>query len=152
MKYYRLFQDISARSALGFGPGGGRWNHKGTPMIYLANYSAIAINEILSIKGPIVVKSKWVLATFEISGSIDSILTKNLPKDCNARPAPKSTKDIGTIWAISMKTVSLKVPSARLNLSSYPDEHNLLVNPLHPDFQEYVSSIKLEAFDFQLNN
>lgn len=152
MKYYRLFEDIPARSALGFGPGGARWNHKGIPIIYLSSYSSIAINEMLSIKGPIVAKSNWILATYEINGDIDAILPKNLPNDWNVRPAPRSTKDIGTIWANSMKTICLKVPSARLNLSSYPEEHNLLVNPLHPDFRNEIIPIKLEAFDFQIND
>ncbi len=152
MKYFRLFEDIPTRSPLGFGLGGGRWNHRGVPMIYLSNFSSIAINEMISIKGSTVAKSNWKICTIEIEGSIAELGLSAVPKDWNVRPASRSTKDLGTLWANSMKTVCLKVPSARLNLSAYPNEHNLLVNPLHADFRKVVSYLGSEDFNFQLND
>ena len=151
MKYFRLFEDISARSPFGYGLGGGRWNHHGVPIIYLSNFSSIAINEILSIKGSTVAMSNWKLCTLQIDDPIPELELTKLPKDWNKRPASKTTKDIGTIWAQQMKSVCLKVPSARLNLSAYSEEHNLLVNPLHPDFRTVVHFINSEDFNFQLN-
>lgn len=151
MKYFRLFEDISARSPLGFGLGSARWNHHGIPMIYLSNFSSIAINEMISIKGSTVAKSNWKICTLEIEDSIAELSLSDIPKDWNIRPARKSTKDLGTLWANNMSTVCLKVPSARLNLSAYPIEHNLLVNPLHPDFRKVVSYLSSEDFNFQVN-
>ena len=152
MKYYRLYEDIPARLPLGFGLGGGRWNHHGVPIIYLSNFPSIVIIEILSIKGSTVARSNWKICAFEIKGPIPELGLNNIPKDWNKRPASRSTKDIGTLWARKMESVFLKVPSARLNLSAYSDEHNLLVNPLHPDFRKVVNYIGSEDFNFQLNN
>ncbi|MBW8244224.1 RES domain-containing protein [Muricauda oceani] len=147
-----MFEDISSRSPLGFGIGGARWNHSGIPLIYVSNFSSIVINEILSIKGSVVAKSNWILATLEIDeSSILFLRDTDMPKDWNHRPSGKSTKDIGSKWAADQKSVCLGVPSARLNLSAYPTEHNLLINPLHPDFGKVVSMEKSESFSFQLN-
>jgi len=152
MKYFRLFEDIPARSPLGFGLGGARWNHNGVPMIYLSNFSSIAITEIISIKGTTVARSNWKICTLQIEDSIAELSLSDVTKDWNIRPTSKSTKDLGMQWANSMNTVCLKVPSARLNLSAYPNEHNLLVNPLHPDFRKVVSYLSSEDFNFQLND
>ena len=152
MKYYRLYEDIPTKSPLGFGLGGARWNRNGVPIIYLSNFPSIAINEMLSIKGSTVARSNWKICTFEIKGPIPELGLNNIPQDWNRRPASNSTKDIGTLWAREMKSVCLKVPSAHLNLSAYLDEHNLLVNPLHPDFRKVVNYIGSEDFNFQLNN
>lgn len=152
MKYYRLYEDIPSRSPLGFGLGGARWNHHGVPLIYLSNFPSIAIIEILSIKGSTVARSNWKISTFEIRESIAELGLNDLPKDWNKRPASSTTKDIGTLWARKMESVCLKVPSARLNLSTYSEEHNLLVNPLHPDFRKVVNYLSSEDFNFQLNN
>jgi|SRR5680860_700096 len=152
MKYFRLYEDIPSRTALGFGPGGTRWNHRGVPMIYLSNYSSIAINEILSIKGALVTKSTWILSTFEIQGEIQVFDLALLPEDWNSRPPGRTTKDIGTIFTRDLSSVCLRVPSARLNLSAFPEEHNLLVNPLHPNFSKEVVYQSSEPFNFQIND
>ncbi|WP_430966722.1 RES family NAD+ phosphorylase [Spongiimicrobium sp. 2-473A-2-J] len=152
MKYFRLIEDIPTRSPLGFGLGGARWNYSGVPIIYLSNFSSIAINEMISIKGSTVAKSNWKICTLEIADPIPELKLSDIPKDWNIRPASKSTKDIGTLWANEMKSVCLKVPSARLNLTAYSDEHNLLVNPLHPDFRKVVNYLNSEDFNFQLND
>ena len=151
MKYFRLFEDIPARSPFGFGLGGARWNHSGVPIIYLSNFSSIAINEMLSIKGSVVAKSNWKICTFEIVDQIPELKLSELPEDWNMRPASRLTKDIGSSWANQMKGVCLKVPSARLNLTAYSSEHNLLINPLHPDFRKVVNYNGSEDFNFQLN-
>lgn len=152
MKYYRLFLDGPMYAPLGFGSGAARWNHKMTPIIYVSNQTSIVVNEILSIKGSTVVKSNWITGTLNIDGSILELNLKDLPSNWNARPWPRSTQDIGTLWAKEMASVGLKVPSARLNLSAYPEEHNLLINPLHPEFLKTVSVLDKEVFNFQLNN
>ncbi len=152
MKYYRLFLDDPAYAPLGFGTGVARWNRRMTPIIYAASQTSITINEILSIKGPTVAKLNWKLCTLNIVGPILELNLTDLPSDWNARPWLRSTQNIGTIWANEIASVGLKVPSARLNLSAYPEEHNLLINPLHPDFLKTVSVLDMEVFNFQLND
>lgn len=152
MKYFRFFLDAPLYPPLGFGSSAARWNHRMTPIIYASNHTEIAINEILSIKGAMVAKSNWIICTLNIDGPILELNPKDLPGNWNARPWPRSTQNIGTQWAKEMLSVGLKVPSARLSLSAYPEEHNLLINPLHPEFLKMVSVTDKEVFNFQLNN
>ena len=151
MTYYRLYENLPSRTPFGFGVARARWNHTGVPIIYLSNHSSIAINEMLSIKGPVVAKSTWILASFHISGPLPEIPFPELPKDWNARPAADSTRNYGTDWAAKNEDVCIKVPSARLNLSAFPNEHNLLVNPMHNDFRKSLNLLGIETFHFQLN-
>lgn len=151
MRYYRLFENLSTRSPLGFGPVAGRWNHAGTPLIYTSNIISLPFMELYSIKGPVVAKSTWILASLEIKEEIPMLELDSLPADWNERPPSNSTKDFGTIWANSKEFLCLKVPSARIPLMAYPEEHNLLINPFHPDFYKSVKVISQEEVRFEIN-
>ena len=152
MKYYRLIEDIPSRTPLGYGAAGGRWNSNGTPLIYACNHSSLNFIELLSIKGPIVTSTKWKLVVLEVEGDIPYIDPKDLPSDWKTRPYPASTQDFGTQWAQSMATPYLIVPSSRIPLSSYPDEHNLLINPLHPQKANLITVLNTEKVSFELNH
>ena len=151
MKYFRLIEKIHQDTPLGFGKAGGRWNINGTGILYTSNVSAINFLELLSIKGAIVTAVKWVLVTLEISGEIPYLNSKDLPKDWNIRPYPVSTQRFGTNWVQSQMSFSLKVPSCRLPLSRYPEEHNLIVNPSYPDFGNLITVESIVDVDFELN-
>ncbi|WP_373493391.1 RES family NAD+ phosphorylase [Aquiflexum sp.] len=151
MKVFRLIENIAGRSPLGFGMGAGRWNLYGTPMIYCCNVSALNFLELLSIKGPIVSKSDWILITLEITDDIPFLDPSELPQEWRRRPYPTSTQQIGTEWAKGMISPILKVPSCRIPLSNYPEEFNLLINPLHPEFHQSVKLIKTEDVSFEVN-
>ena len=76
----------------------------------------------------------------------------HLSADWKNRPHPRSTQEFGTTWAKGMISPVLKIPSCRIPLSTYPSEHNVLINPLHPDF---INSVKLvEEWDvsFEVNS
>jgi len=151
VKCFRLIEKVHEKTPLGYGKAGGRWNLKGTPIIYASNYTAINFMELLCIKGPVVAAAKWILVELEIRGDIPHLESKDLPSDWSARPYPKSTQEFGTQWAQSMVTPYLKVPSCRIPLSSYPQEHNLLINPLHPDRNKLIDIISIEEVSFELN-
>jgi RES domain-containing protein len=51
------------------------------------------------------------------------------PSDWQRMPVPSSTRDLGTSWARSNRSVLLRVPSVVI-----PAEPNFLINPQHPDF------------------
>ncbi|WP_108424462.1 RES family NAD+ phosphorylase [Flagellimonas amoyensis] len=152
MVYYRLYQDSSGRTSTGYGTGGARWNKKGTPVIYCASSISIATFEILTIMGSKVSSNPFIIATVEVTGVLNYIREIDLPKDWNAIPRPTSTQEIGTAWAKSMNSLGLMVPSARLPLSAYPNEHNLLINPLSSDFATHFNVIKEEKFIFNLGS
>ena len=151
MQVYRLFENNPLHASLGYGGGGGRWNHPGTPLIYASNTISLPFLELYSIKGPAVTTSKWILAGLEIEGEIPMLEQDNLPGDWNMRPHSRTTKDFGTAWANSKEMLCLKIPSARIPLSAYPLEFNLLINPLHPSFYEHVKVISEEEVSFAIN-
>jgi RES domain-containing protein len=46
-------------------------------------------------------------------------------------PYPESTQKLGSEWALSLRSLALRVPSAVV-----PSEFNLLLNPRHPAMPE----------------
>ena len=148
MVYYRIYEYLENRTGLGYGQNGARWNHHGTPLIYAASSVALAMMEMLSIKGSTVTQGKWILAHFEVPNGLPRLESKNFPKDWSFRPLTRTTKNFGTHWAENKSSVVLQVPSARIPLTAYPAEHNLLINPLHPEFTTLVKLIKEEEIPF----
>jgi len=151
VKYFRLINKIFASTPLGYGRAGGRWNFPGTPIIYASNVSAITFMELLAIKGPVVANGSWVLITIQINADAPHLMSEDLPPDWGRRPYPTSTQAFGTNWAQSMMSPFLKVPSCRIPLSSYSAEHNLLINPLHPEAMKSMKIIAKEEVSFELN-
>ncbi|MDQ3392988.1 MAG: RES family NAD+ phosphorylase [Bacteroidota bacterium] len=152
MKYYRLMENLPDRSPLGYGAAGARWNLKGIPLIYACNHLALNYLELLSIKGPSVAKSIWSLITIEVSGEIPHLDPSSLPIDWRMRPYPGSTQQIGSQWAQNKKSVYLKVPSCRIPLVGYSEEHNLLINPLHPDVNNLIKLVGSESVLYEINS
>lgn len=152
MNCFRLIENVAGRSSLGFGLGPGRWNQQGTPIIYGCNVSSLNFLELLSIKGAIVTQCKWKLVILELSGEIPELDATLLPSDWRSRPHPKSTQEFGTAWAKGMISPILKIPSCRIPIKSYPNEFNLMINPLHPDFHNRVKLIEELDVSFEVNS
>lgn len=152
MRYFRLIENLPGRNSLGYGLGPGRWNPFGTPVIYACSVSSLNFLELLSIKGPIVTQSSWKLVIIEVMGSIPDLDPESLASDWKNRPYPRSTQDFGERWAKSMLSCALKIPSCRIPLASYPQEHNLLINPLHPDFSSQVRILEEWDVSFEVNH
>jgi RES domain-containing protein len=124
---------------------GGRWNHKGTPMLYCASTLSLCALEVLAHSGALPQNMVSISAELPVVSSM-ALLQDKLPADWNAIVPPPSTKDIGTRWAISNGSLSITVPS-----SIVPDEDNVLINPLHPEFSRIkFSAPKLFIFDSRL--
>ncbi|WP_092899713.1 RES family NAD+ phosphorylase [Algoriphagus aquimarinus] len=152
MTYFRLIENLPGRSSLGFGLGAGRWNQYGTPIIYGCSISSLNFLELLSIKGAVVTESKWKFVVLEIQTPIPELDASQLPADWRNRPHPRSTQEFGTAWAKGMISPVLKIPSCRIPLNSYPAEHNLLINPLHADFQNSVKVVDEWDVSFEVNS
>jgi len=132
----------------------GRWNPKGTGMIYASNMPSLSLLEYLCIKGNTVASKSWYVLVYEIVeieliGSLDS---GSLPDGWDKLPHGKITQDFGKIWLQEKGYPFLKVPSARLNLSFYPLEHNLLINPDFPELNKFLEVVDQLKFDFKLNS
>ncbi|MBI1823361.1 MAG: RES domain-containing protein [Nitrospirae bacterium] len=113
---------------------GGRWNHKGIPLIYLGGSLALASLEVfVHISSIVPFNQKYFSISARISEdvTIKKIERESLPPNWQEFPAPDTTKDMGTRWAEQKETVLLQVPSVLI-----PEEVNYLLNPAHPDFRK----------------
>lgn len=149
---FRLIEAVPGRSALGYGMAPARWNLFGTPIIYEASVSSLNFLELLSIKGHSVTQSRWKLVELEVTDSIPELDPDSLSPDWKNCPHPHSTQEFGIQWAKSMISPALKVPSCRTPLYRYPDEYNVLINPFHPDFLNYIKVIKEWDATFEVNS
>jgi RES domain-containing protein len=110
---------------------GGRWNPIGIPVIYTAESLSLATLEIIvHLEREQLLYKRFVKipVTFETS-LVFPLSRKKLPKDWNSLPPSESTQKIGQKWIEQAKHAVLKIPSTVIS-----EEHNLLINPAHPDF------------------
>ncbi|MHA7129568.1 RES family NAD+ phosphorylase [Algoriphagus namhaensis] len=151
MKCFRLIEAVPGRSSLGYGMAPARWNLFGTPILYCASLSSLNFLELLSIKGHSVTQSQWRLVELEITSKVPELDPQSLSPDWKNRPHPRSTQEFGTQWAKAMLSLAIKVPSCRIPLYRYPEEHNVLINPFHPNFQKEVKVIHEWDATFEVN-
>jgi RES domain-containing protein len=114
---------------------GGRWNKIGIPMIYAADSLALAVLEItVHLSQEDLLFKKYDRISVEFDSFLVTFLDPaELPDDWDGLPPSESTQNIGTQWALSQKSVILKVPSTVLR-----EEFNYLINPLHPKFEKIL--------------
>ncbi len=144
MKVYRIakthyVEDLSGNGARIYG---GRWNHKGTRMIYTSENRALTIVEYLVHVPLSIVPTDLSLATVQIPDGITSkeIKISNLPNNWREYPPPSRLAEMGTNWAKKNESLLLRVPSAVVGR-----EFNILLNPLHPDMK-HVSIFQIESY------
>lgn len=115
---------------------GGRWNTKGTPVVYLASSCALASLEILiHVDNPKHLQSFYSARIDIPSNQIEELPTGWLPRDWNAS-GNAALKEFGDRWVASGRKAFLRVPSAAYALDGEPGpEFNVLANPNHPSFK-----------------
>lgn len=123
---------------------GGRWNPKGTPVVYLADHPALAALEMFVHLGKSAWKIKFTLFRVEIPKEVKvlELFEAGLPANWRAEPPGPETMTVGEIWFRDRGTAVLKVPSVLV-----PAAANLVMNPEHPDTGK-VRIGKAEAFSF----
>jgi RES domain-containing protein len=111
---------------------GGRWNSKGTPIVYTAGSIALASIEMLvNLPGPQLLEEFFRIPVSIPHDLIMDLPLNELPRDWMSTPVPPSTRDFGDQWIKDRKSAVLKVPSVVV-----PEEFNYLLNPAHPDFDK----------------
>ena len=121
---------------------GGRWNQKGTALIYCAENSSLAALEVLVHASELPADKVIIEVDIPEEVSILKIPETGLPKNWSDVVAPSETQALGTAWASSGSTAVLSVPS-----TVNPRERNYLLNPAHPDFRKIKFS-KPQRFVF----
>jgi len=142
---YRIANKKNARDLSGIGAAlyGGRWNTKGTPVIYTGESKEIALLEIIVHAPPMLVPNLDIV-TIEIpDNSITPVDIHDLPKNWLNFPAPTVLSEIGNIWVREAKTIALKVPSCIIH-SAYI----YVLNCRHPEFSEKVKILERKNFYF----
>lgn len=109
---------------------GGRWNSKGTPVVYCATSIALAILETVhSLRSGGLPFNRY-LVRIDVPDSVwdaRSVLDP-LPAGWDAIPTGITARTAGDAWIASARTPLLLVPSVIV-----PDEYNVLINPQHAD-------------------
>lgn len=124
--------------------GGGRWNHVGTPVIYVSETLSLAALEIFVhfTRRDIRLSKSLVAIPVDIPDSlkIAVVPVQDLESGWRTSPPSNSTKDIGTEWVQKKTSSILRVPSAVI-----PDEYNFVLNPVHTKFKK-IKIGKAQAF------
>lgn len=123
---------------------GGRWNRKGTPMLYCASNISLACLETIVHLGAGSLPLNRYLIQIDVPKVLFSSATyldKNTaPVGWDAEPTGKVSLDFGTDWCSSRTSALLCVPSTIV-----PEELNVLINPLHPDANK-ISFLKIRKW------
>ncbi|MGH9611402.1 MAG: RES family NAD+ phosphorylase [Bryobacteraceae bacterium] len=125
---------------------GGRWNSKGTRILYMSENRSLSVLEAL-VHLTDTLPDKFVLGSAEIPDEVfcDSVHERNLPSDWQTLVVRRqdATRSIGDEWIKSVRSAVLLVPSV------VSGERNVLLNPEHPDFRR-IRFFDAEPFKFDL--
>jgi len=146
MIIFRLSKSVYANDLSGRGAekAGGRWNSKGTAMVYTSESRALCTTEI-AVHTPLgILPLDYVIIAIEIPKTlpIQELATDTLPEDWKSLPHSHSTQELGDTFISSEKFAVLRVPSAVVQ-----GEFNYLLNPSHRDFKKIKVKL-IEPFDF----
>lgn len=123
---FPIFDGTGARMA------GGRWNSPGRPLIYASATFAGAMLEVLvhANLGRVPKTHAAVEITIPDKVALEFLDAKDLPGWDAEDPAV--SRAFGDKWLREKRTVALLVPS----VVTHGHEHNILINPEHPDFAQ----------------
>jgi RES domain-containing protein len=108
---------------------GGRWNSKGTALVYTAESLELALLEaLMHVDVEALPRDYWTVC-FEVPDELIAAPPKRLPAGWDAPPPyrPRVQK-VGDEWVRSARQLAIRVPASVL-----PARHNVLLNPRHPD-------------------
>ena len=114
---------------------GGRWNSPGRPVVYAASTLSLAMLELLVRlpAGEVPNDLVQIHITIPDDLSVETIGPEDLP-GWNDRDRLTS-RAYGDAWLQARRTVVLLVPAVAV-----PQERNVIINPLHPEFSRIVPS------------
>ncbi len=125
---------------------GGRWNSKGTRLVYTSENSALSMLEALVHITMLNVNQAFCMQIFDIPDDVEEVSASVLPLGWQINPAPDFLKAYGDKFVKDNQHLALKVPSAVM-----PDGNNYLLNPLHPQFSKIKKvAVRNISFDQRL--
>ncbi len=112
---------------------GGRWNRRGTPVVYASESRALACLEtVVHLTRTPLPLNRYLVEIRVPRPSWDGAAQFDAGKAVgwDAEPAAKVSLDWGTAWAKQAGSLLAKVPSVVVE-----EEFNVLINPGHPDLR-----------------
>lgn len=145
MIVYRLTKSKHSGDLSGKGAetAGGRWNSKGTAMLYSSQTRALCTAEI-AVHTPLgIIPEDYAMIVIEIpEDSMKIISYPDLPDEWKAFPHSGLTRQVGDHFVKENEFLVLKVPSAVVQ-----GEFNFLINTKHPEISR-VKILQVEPFEF----
>lgn len=112
---------------------GGRWNSRGTRVIYAsATLALAALENLVHLTPPMTFRYVAIPVEFE-QRLVETVTPAGLPADWSEQPPPPSAKALGDLWVKEARSAVLALPSVIIQA-----ETNYLLNPAHPDFKSIV--------------
>lgn len=125
---------------------GGRWNKKGTPLLYTSGSIALACLEtVVHLGGTSPLPLNRYLIKIEITDEMWKervIFDDSNNVSWDALPEGLVSVNWGTSWANSLSSLLAQVPSIVV-----PEEINVLINPKHPTASKLVAT-KLRRWSY----
>ena len=110
---------------------GGRWNARGTPLLYASTSRALACLEtVVHLGGGVALPLNRYLVRIDVPAALwaaRTVFDADQHVGWDALPAGRVSIAWGTAWAAQGGSLLAQVPSVIV-----PEEHNLLINPAHP--------------------
>jgi len=136
-------EDLSGEGARLFG---GRWNSKGTPMVYASESRSLAFAEMLVNTSMSLVQQLpefFCLISLHIPDRIlpQEVRLTELPSNWSNYPHHPDLARYGDLWIQGNASLLLRVPSAAVR-----GEFNVLINPRHKELKKI--KWKMEGFPF----
>lgn len=120
---------------------GGRWNNVGIPVVYTSTTISLSLLELLIYNASYEELQNNYLMKIEVNVMLEySINPVSVKKQWQQDIG--YSRFIGDSFLTTNKNMLLKVPSAII-----PEEYNILINPLHPDFTK-IKIISTSRFEF----
>ena len=121
---------------------GGRWNSRGTRLVYAsATLALAALENLVHLNPPVAFKYVAIPIDFD-EELVETVAASDLPADWTEEPPPPSTAEIGDLWVKDSRSAVLEIPSVIIHA-----EPNYLFNPAHPDFKKIIIG-KPQPFSF----
>jgi RES domain-containing protein len=142
MIVFRISNELYKNDISGEGAAlnGSRWNSRRTRILYTGEYISLVILESLVHLRSLDVPERQYLLQIELPDGEFAEIKESKLKD-QWQQHPNYTQWMGDQFVLANQSLILKVPSAIV-----PQEHNLLVNPLHAEFKK-VKVIKTELLE-----
>ncbi len=142
MEVFRIAKNkfIDDLSGAGSRLHGGRWNKKGTAVVYTSCYRSLAALELIVHVPQKNLTNDYQLAIIDIPEGINMkiIYAESLPEHWRTVSINPHLQGIGDRWLAEGMYCILQVPSVVI-----PQEWNYVINPAHPEAKE-IRIVKTE--------